>query len=183
MIPYYQDKRLAVTGAAGTVGGELVRQLLQGGASEVRALDHAENLLWSFEKDHEHPRLNCYLADVQNLQHMRTFLEGIDMVFHCAAYKHVPLCETHPLIAIETNILGVQNVITAARDVGVERVLFTSSDKAVNPTSVLGTSKLMGERLITAGNALNLGGRGPVFASTRFGNVAGSSGSRCRDTT
>jgi FlaA1/EpsC-like NDP-sugar epimerase len=177
MTSQFKNKRVAVTGAAGTVGGELVRQLLKAGAEEVRALDHSETLLWAFEKDNPHKRIACYMADVQNVQHLSTFFEGVDHVFHCAAYKHVPLCETHPQAAIGTNILGVQNVITAARNAGVERVLFTSSDKAVNPTNVMGTSKLMGERLITAANALNLGPKKPIFASTRFGNVAGSSGS------
>lgn len=179
MAPYFRSKRVAVTGAAGTVGKELVRQLIDGGAGEIRALDHSETNLWALEMEHDCPQLNCQLADVQNLMHLRQFFEGIDFVFHVAAYKHVPLCEKHPRSAVETNIIGVQNVVTAARDNGVDRVLFTSSDKAVNPTNVMGTSKLMGERLMTAANAFTQGnGRGEtIFASTRFGNVAGSSGS------
>ena len=100
------------------------------------------------------------------------------MCFHVAAYKHVPACERHPRIAVENNIIGVQNVITAARDCNVKKVLFTSSDKAVNPTNVMGTSKLMGERLMTAANAISRRrDMDTIFASTRFGNVAGSSGS------
>jgi FlaA1/EpsC-like NDP-sugar epimerase len=97
-------------------------------------------------------------------------------VLHSAGLKHVILCEESPREAIQTNILGIQNVIDAALANGVERVLFTSSDKAVNPTNVMGTSKLMGERLMTAANA-HRRGRGPIFASTRFGNVLGSRGS------
>lgn len=170
----FQGKRVVVTGAAGTVGGELVRQLLQTDASEIRALDHSEINLWSMESRFEDARLRCVLADVQKLDHMRRFLQGADYVFHVAAYKHVPMCEMHPLAAVETNIIGVQNVITAARDNKVERVLFTSSDKAVNPTNVMGTSKLMGERLMTAANVLK---GDTICASSRFGNVAGSSGS------
>jgi FlaA1/EpsC-like NDP-sugar epimerase len=177
MDAYFKNKRVAVTGAAGTVGSELVRQLLAGGAEEVCALDHSETALWSLEAHHDCPQLTCLLADVQNLEHLRNFFEGIDYVFHVAAYKHVPLCEKHPRAAVETNIIGVQNVITAARDNGVDRVLFTSSDKAVNPTNVMGTTKLMGERLITAANTMGSKGRRTIFASTRFGNVAGSSGS------
>lgn len=177
METYFKNKRVAVTGAAGTVGDELVRQLIAGGASEIRALDHSETSLWALEMRHECPQLDCFLADIQNIDHLRHYFEGIDYVFHVAAHKHVPLCEKHPRAAIETNILGVQNVISAARDNGVERVLFTSSDKAVNPTNVMGTSKLMGERLMTAANAMTSHGSRTVFASTRFGNVAGSSGS------
>ena len=89
-------------------------------------------------------------------------MRGIDVVFHTAAFKHVVLCERSPFEAVQTNILGVQNIISAAMDSGVERVIFTSSDKAVNPSSVMGTSKLMGERLMTAANS-NLRGGGPIF--------------------
>jgi FlaA1/EpsC-like NDP-sugar epimerase len=103
-------------------------------------------------------------------------MKGIDWVFHTAAFKHVLQCERSPFEAVQTNILGVQNIIYAAIENRVERVIFTSSDKAVNPTNVMGTSKLMGERLITAANS-NLRGDGPAFASTRFGNVLGSRGS------
>jgi FlaA1/EpsC-like NDP-sugar epimerase len=103
-------------------------------------------------------------------------MKGIDCVFHTAAFKHVLQCERSPFEAVQTNILGVQNIIYAATRNSVERVVFTSSDKAVNPTNVMGTSKLMGERMITAANS-NVRGDGPVFASTRFGNVLGSRGS------
>jgi FlaA1/EpsC-like NDP-sugar epimerase len=97
-------------------------------------------------------------------------------VFHTAAFKHVILCERSPFEAVQTNILGVQNLINAARENNIERIIFTSSDKAVNPTSVMGTSKLMGERLMTAANS-NCRGEGTIFTSTRFGNVLGSRGS------
>lgn len=100
---------------------------------------------------------------------------GMDILFHAAAYKHVVLCERSPFEAVQTNILGVRNIIDAASECKVGKVIFTSSDKAVNPTNVMGTSKLMGERLITAANSSSRGG--PVFASTRFGNVLGSRGS------
>jgi FlaA1/EpsC-like NDP-sugar epimerase len=101
----------------------------------------------------------------------------VDIVLHTAALKHVMLCEKSPGDAVRTNIEGVRNVIAAAMDANVERVLFTSSDKAVNPTNVMGTSKLMGERLLTAANARQRDQDGPIFASTRFGNVLGSRGS------
>ena len=103
-------------------------------------------------------------------------MKGVDVVFHAAALKHITFCERSPFEAVQTNILGVQNIIYAAIEEKVERVIFTSSDKAVNPTNVMGTSKLMGERLMTAANS-NLRGNGPIFASTRFGNVLGSRGS------
>lgn len=172
-----KGKSVAITGAAGTVGSELVRQCLSAGASDIRALDHSETMLFELSKDITDPRVKFFVTDIKSIDHLRTFFDGVQYVFHAAAYKHVPLCEMHPQAAIETNIQGVQNVVAAARDVNVERVLFTSSDKAVNPTNVMGTSKLMGERLVTAANALSLGNKGPIYAATRFGNVAGSSGS------
>jgi FlaA1/EpsC-like NDP-sugar epimerase len=103
-------------------------------------------------------------------------MDGVDIVLHAAGLKHVSLCERAPRAAVQTNILGTQNIIQAALGAGVERVLFTSSDKAVNPTNVMGTSKLMAERLMTAANARSRSGR-TIFASSRFGNVLGSRGS------
>jgi FlaA1/EpsC-like NDP-sugar epimerase len=116
------------------------------------------------------------LADIRDRDKLRRRMQQIDVVFHAAAFKHVILCERSPFEAVQTNIMGVQNVISAASENQVERVIFTSSDKAVNPTNVMGTSKLMGERLMAAANS-NVKGNGPVFTSTRFGNVLGSRGS------
>jgi len=116
------------------------------------------------------------LADIRDVKKLSRVTQGIDYIFHTAALKHVVLCERSPFEAVQTNIHGVQNIVSAAIDNNVEKVIFTSSDKAVNPTNVMGTSKLMGERLITAANSSNFADN-TVFASTRFGNVLGSSGS------
>ena len=175
---FYAGARIAVTGAAGTVGSELVRQLLDLPVAEVRALDNNENGLFFLEQAHRgEPRMHAFLCDVRELNKLERMMHGMDYVFHAAALKHVPLCERSPTEAVRTNILGVENVIRAAIGTGVRKVLFTSSDKAVNPTNVMGTSKLMGERLITAANSLTQAEHGPMFSSTRFGNVAGSAGS------
>ncbi len=174
-----KGKRVLVTGACGTVGSELVRQLLGEGhePSEVIGLDNNESELFFLEQRHlADARARFFLADVRDSDKLMRQMSGVDVVFHTAAFKHVILCERSPFEAVQTNILGVQNVIRAATAGGVGRVIFTSSDKAVNPTSVMGTSKLMGERLMTAANS-NLAQSGPVFASTRFGNVLGSRGS------
>ena len=103
-------------------------------------------------------------------------MEDIDIVFHAAALKHVEACEYNPFEAIKTNVLGTQNVIDVCIEKEVSKVIFTSSDKAVNPTNVMGTTKLVGERLITAANYYK-GKRDIVFSSVRFGNVIGSRGS------
>ncbi len=172
------DKRVLVTGACGTVGKELVRQLLEKHhVNELVALDNNESELFFLEQEFaKHGQASFFLADVRDRDRLCDKMKGIDVVFHAAAFKHVILCERSPFEAVQTNILGVQNIIYAAIEQKVDRVIFTSSDKAVNPTNVMGTSKLMGERLMTAANS-NLRTERPIFTSTRFGNVLGSSGS------
>jgi len=175
---FLTEKRVLVTGACGTIGRELVRQLLEKGQlKELVALDNNESELFFREQEFaEHAHVSFFLADVRDRDRLCDKMKGIDVVFHTAAFKHVVQCERSPFDAVQTNILGVQNVICAAIESSVERVIFTSSDKAVNPTNVMGTSKLMGERLITAANS-SLRSEGPVLTSVRFGNVLGSRGS------
>lgn len=174
-----KNKRVLVTGSCGTVGSELVNQLLSSmhEIKELVAIDNNESAL--FFQDQEHlndDRAHFYLCDIRDEESLTERMSGIDVVFHCAALKHVILCERSPDQAIETNIHGVKNVISAAKKNKVGVVIFTSSDKAVNPTNVMGTTKLMGERLITAANNSQREGK-TIFASTRFGNVLGSNGS------
>jgi FlaA1/EpsC-like NDP-sugar epimerase len=173
----FRDKRVLVTGSCGTVGAELVRQLVESPAAHVVCLDNNESELFlQLERFSPTGKVSGYLADIRDLGSLQLRMKSVDIVLHVAALKHVGLCEESPSQAIRTNIDGTQNVIDAALAAGVGRVIFTSSDKAVNPTNVMGTSKLMGERLITAASESN-GGAGTIFASTRFGNVLGSRGS------
>jgi len=175
---YLHKKTVLVTGCCGTVGSELVRQLLEKySVGELIGLDNNESELFFMEQRYlKHNKAQFFLADVRDRDKLARKFKGVDIVFHAAAFKHVILCERSPFEAVQTNILGIRNVIDAACECNVKRLIFTSSDKAVNPTNVMGTSKLMGERLITAANS-TLRGKGPVFASTRFGNVLGSRGS------
>lgn len=181
----YKDKVVLVTGSCGTIGTELVRQLIDSEAAHVVCIDNNETeLFFQIEQYRASNRLTGHLADIRDLQALDLRMRGVNIVLHTAALKHVGLCEDSPAQAIATNIQGTQNVIIAAQKNGVERVIFTSSDKAVNPTNVMGTSKLMGERLITAAATASKKGfvkptinNGTIFASTRFGNVLGSRGS------
>ena len=177
----FQDKSVLVTGGVGSIGRELVRQLLlHHNPKRVRILDNNESALFDLEQSWSgrHERAEYFQCDITNASELERQFSGIDICIHAAALKHVPSCERSPFSALSVNVGGVENVTKAALHNGVEKVLFTSSDKAVNPTNVMGTSKLMGERLFTAMND-NAGqsGQHTVFSSTRFGNVAGSSGS------
>ena len=176
----FTSKRILVTGSCGTVGAELVRQLLTDDSyqpAEVIGIDSNESELFFQDQRHiSDPRAHFFLADIRDPKALVHLTRGIDVIFHAAALKHVVMCERSPMEAVQTNVRGVQNIVHAANENHVEKVIFTSSDKAVNPTNVMGTSKLMGERLITAANSAKRD-KGPVFASTRFGNVLGSRGS------
>ncbi len=184
-MSFFTNKTILVTGGCGTVGREIVRQLLNHEPKELRVIDSNESEIFFLEqeliqhaKQNPAPRItsHCQVGDIRDADKLTMMCEGVDIVLHTAALKHVILCERAPFDAVQTNIMGVRNVIQAALACNVERVIFTSSDKAVNPTNVMGTSKLMGERLITAANSLKMGRR-TIFSSTRFGNVLGSRGS------
>lgn len=173
-------KRVLITGVCGTVGSELVNILLNDPdytPDEVIGLDNSESELFFLEQKYiQKSNAKFFVADIRDRDKLYRKMKGVDVVFHTAALKHVVLCERSPYEAVQTNIQGVQNIIHAAQENDVEKVIFTSSDKAVNPTNVMGTSKLMGERLMTAANSNQRHGR-TVFSSTRFGNVMGSHGS------
>jgi len=173
----WQGKRVLITGVCGTIGKELLRQVVEKDVDEVIGFDNSETeLFFLCEEYSAASNVHLYLGDLRDREKVMRKMQGIDIVLHAAALKHVILCEKTPRDAVQTNIQGTQNVIDAAVANHVERVIFTSSDKAVNPTNVMGTTKLMGERLMTAANAHRRSGD-PIFASTRFGNVLGSRGS------
>ncbi|MBI3447141.1 MAG: polysaccharide biosynthesis protein [Magnetospirillum sp.] len=175
---FFAGRRVVVTGGVGTVGRELVRRLQTLPVAEIRILDNNEDALFFVGNEYAaDSRVQLFHCDVRDADKVERMFAGMHLGFHTAALKHVPLCERSPASAVNTNIVGVQNVIRAATVNHLSHLLFTSSDKAVNPTNVMGTSKLMGERLVTASNAVQQDGRSCVFVSTRFGNVAGSRGS------
>jgi UDP-N-acetylglucosamine 4,6-dehydratase len=163
-----------VTGGSGTIGARLVDHLLEIGPEVVRVFGRDETKQFYQRHRHDDRNLRFLIGDIRDRDRMFRACEGIDVVFHCAALKHVESGEYNPFEATQTN--GTQNVIDAALASGVSTMILTSSDKAANPTSVMGASKLLAEKLVSA--ATNY--RGPhatTFASVRFGNVLGSRGS------
>jgi FlaA1/EpsC-like NDP-sugar epimerase len=177
MEDFYRQKTILITGAAGTVGKELVRQLLEFGLAGLRLLDNNETELFLLGRKYLHTeKVRTFFGDVRDLQKIVNIARGVDLIFHAAALKHVDISEYNPFDAVQTNIIGVKNIVQAAITSNVPRMIFTSSDKAVNPTNVMGTSKLMGERIVTAANIVNTNGT-QIFSSVRFGNILGSRGS------
>jgi len=176
----FNDKIIFITGSCGTIGSELVAQLLSNknyNPKEVIGIDNNESSLFFQDQLYlNDSRASFFVTDIRDKNELYNKMRGVDIVIHAAALKHVILCERSPEQAVKTNINGVQNIIDSANYNNVDVVIFTSSDKAVNPTNVMGTTKLMGERLMTAANSSKRE-NGPIFSSTRFGNVLGSNGS------
>ncbi len=173
-------KKVLITGVCGTIGTALIRTLLTGeykGQVDVVGIDVNESEIFYMSnefKGNNHCRIR--FGDIRDRDILFRETNGVDIVIHTAALKHVSICETSPYEAVKTNLQGLQNVIDAALANNVEKVIFTSSDKAVNPSSNMGASKLLGEGLITAARGAVPKSQ-TVFASTRFGNVLGSRGS------
>ncbi|MDP3883028.1 MAG: polysaccharide biosynthesis protein [Candidatus Staskawiczbacteria bacterium] len=171
------DKTILITGGAGSVGTALVREILKHNIDTIRVFDISENEISRLRNNFAgEKRLRFLIGDVRDLNRLKLAMEGVDIVIHLAAMKHVYACEYNPFEAIKTNINGLQNVIDCAKDENVEKVIFTSTDKAARPLSVMGMTKLMGEKLVSLANYYK-GNRRTIFASVRFGNVVGSNGS------
>jgi UDP-N-acetylglucosamine 4,6-dehydratase/5-epimerase len=174
----WKNKVVLITGGSGSFGKKFVRMMLD-------EYHPAKIIVFSRDelKQHEmqvagfsHPTLRYFLGDVRDQQRCLRAFDGVDIVIHAAALKQVPACEYNPMEAIKTNILGSGNVIDAAIDAGVSRVVALSTDKAVNPVNLYGATKLAAEKLFVQSNAY-AGGREVRFACVRYGNVVGSRGS------
>ncbi|OGO58325.1 MAG: hypothetical protein A2025_02105 [Chloroflexi bacterium RBG_19FT_COMBO_47_15] len=177
MVNIFRGKNVLVTGGSGSIGSEVVKKMLQCEPKVVRVLSNDENCLFNLEQE-----LRCYsnlrflVGDVRDKERLQRAVENVDFVFHAAALKHVPLCEYNPFEAVKTNVLGTQNVIEAAMEEEVEKLITISTDKAVNPVNVMGATKLLAERLTTSANYYK-GLRKTAFSCVRFGNVLDSRGS------
>lgn len=173
----YRGRRILVTGGSGTIGSRLVDRLLAHQPEVVRVLGRDETKQFHQRmRLGERPDIRYLVGDVRDRDRLMRATEGIDVVFHLAALKHVESGEYNPFEATQTNVVGTQNVIEACLSNGVEMMVLTSSDKAANPTNVMGASKLLAEKLMTAATSYR-GGHHTRFVSVRFGNVLGSRGS------
>lgn len=172
-----KNKIVLVTGGTGTIGSELVRQLLKYKPKQIRVLSRDQNKQYRLaEEMRKEPSIRLFIGDIRDKERLDLAFEKVDVIFHTAALKHVPSCEYNPFEAVKTNIIGSQNVIDVARKHRVKKVIGISTDKAVNPSSIMGASKLMMERLFVNANQY-MTHSGTKFSCVRFGNVAWGSGS------
>jgi UDP-N-acetylglucosamine 4,6-dehydratase len=166
--------QILITGGTGSLGTAITRQLLKGDVATIRILDNHEYSLWQMETDLKDKRLRFLVGDVRDYDRLYRAMDRVDMVIHCAALKHVPICEYNPIEAVKTNILGSINVINSAIDAKVKKVLAISTDKAVAPVNLYGATKLCAEKLFAQADVYS---PDTTFASLRCGNFWGSNGS------
>lgn len=172
----FSGKTILVTGGTGSIGAELVRQVLKYKPKQVRVLSRNETRQYALLESLNYPKnLRMLIGDIRDRDRLQLAFKNVDIVFHAAALKHVPFCEYNPSEAMKTNIVGSHNVIDAASHNGVKKIIAISTDKVANPLNVLGASKLMMEKLFI--NSSFLLGDTMKIACVRFGNVAWSDGS------
>lgn len=168
-----------ITGGTGSLGRTLTKMLLQDYQPKgIRIYSRDEWKQWNMRQEFDPlgGNLSYLIGDVRDGQRLERAMEGVDLVFHAAAMKQVPACEYNPLEAVKTNVMGAQNVLDAALNTGVRRVMNVTTDKAVNPVNLYGATKLCAEKIFVHGNSYS-GTRRTVFANCRYGNVVGSRGS------
>jgi FlaA1/EpsC-like NDP-sugar epimerase len=168
-------KSILVTGGTGSIGTALVKKAIDDNAKLIRIFSNDENGLYEMETEYgNHKNIEYVVGDIQNQEIVSEIVKGIDIVFHAAALKHVDRCELNPLVTINVNITGTKNIAKAAKKENIQKMIFISTDKAVNPIGVMGATKLLGEKLIAAEASHK---SNTIFASVRFGNVFNTRGS------
>ncbi len=170
----FNQRVLLITGGTGSFGNAVVRRFLKSEIREIRILSRDEKKQDDMRKRYNNSKLKFYIGDVRDQQSVITAVRGTDYIFHAAALKQVPSCEFHPLEAVKTNVLGTENVLEAAIQCGVQRVVCLSTDKAVYPINAMGISKAMMEKVAVAKS--HSSGK-TVINVTRYGNVMASRGS------
>ena len=172
----FTNKTLLITGGTGSFGNAVLKRFLNTDIAEIRIFSRDEKKQDDMRKRYNSAKLKFYIGDVRDARSVEQAMRGVDYVFHAAALKQVPSCEFHPMQAVRTNVLGTENVLEAAIQAGVKRVVCLSTDKAVYPINAMGISKAMMEKVMVAASR-NLEDSGTVICGTRYGNVMASRGS------
>lgn len=172
----FKDKVLLITGGTGSFGNAVLRGFLDTNIKEIRIFSRDEKKQDDMRKVYKNHKLKFYLGDVRDVNSVIDAVRGVDFIFHAAALKQVPSCEFYPMQAVQTNVIGTENVLNAAINAKVKKVIVLSTDKAVYPINAMGVSKAMMERVAVA-KSRNLDDDETMIACTRYGNVMASRGS------
>lgn len=172
----FKDKTLLITGGTGSFGNAVLQRFLQTDIKEIRIFSRDEKKQDDMRHHYESDKLRFYIGDVRNLEGLQDAMDGVDFVFNAAALKQVPSCEFYPMEAVRTNVIGTDNVLTAAMACGVKNVVVLSTDKAAYPINAMGMSKALMEKVAVARSRVAIE-RGCTLCVTRYGNVMASRGS------
>lgn len=172
----FDNKIILITGGTGSFGNAALKKFLKSSVKEIRVFSRDEKKQEDMRISYNNDKLKFYIGDVRNYQSINQATRGVDYVFHAGALKQVPSCEFYPMEAVQTNIIGAENVLEAAFNNNVEKVVMLSTDKAVYPINAMGLSKAMMEKLMTAKSRL-IENKKQAFCATRYGNVMASRGS------
>ena len=175
MSTILKNKNILVTGGSGSIGQAIVTKALEDGAKSIKVFSNDENGLYEMEQIFTDKKIEFIIGDIRNSETVNSTVKNVDIIFHAAALKHVDRCELNPFEAFTVNIIGTNNIVKAAVNENVKKVISISTDKAVNPIGVMGATKLLGEKILSAEAFHNKSNT--VFASVRFGNVFHTRGS------
>lgn len=172
----FQGKTLLITGGTGSFGNAVLKRFLDTGIKEIRIFSRDEKKQDDMRHQYQNDKIKFYIGDVRDYNSVRNAMHGVDFIFHAAALKQVPSCEFFPVEAVKTNVLGTDNVLRAAIDAKVRKVICLSTDKAAYPVNAMGTSKAMMEKVVVA-NSRTVSPENTLICCTRYGNVMCSRGS------
>lgn len=172
----FKNKILLITGGTGSFGNSVLQRFLDTDIKEIRIFSRDEKKQDDMRKHYQHAKIKFYLGDVRDINSLNDAMRGVDYVFHAAALKQVPSCEFYPMQAVQTNVIGTENLLNCAIEAKVKKVIVLSTDKAVYPINAMGVSKAMMEKVAVA-KSRNLNDNETMIACTRYGNVMASRGS------
>lgn len=176
MKAMFEDKTLLITGGTGSFGNAVLKKFLETDIKEIRIFSRDEKKQDDMRRIYKNDKIKYYLGDVRDINSVRNAMHGVDLIFHAAALKQVPSCEFFPLEAVKTNVIGTDNVLTAAIEYGVKKVICLSTDKAAYPINAMGISKAMMEKVFIA-KSRTVSPEKTIICGTRYGNVMASRGS------